>query len=202
MNKHLLSPTDLLCVPQAHRFFPFGFPALPVLSAPISCTDLVCHSVTCLKYHCEDSGQVLSLLWKWEAEADISKLSSWRHIHSLIRQVLCLHQPGLPALTPVSLAQTFTPACPAAPWHHREVISACLQAKSPNPVSSISPNSVNGDPVLPLPHPKHHSLLFSYSHTHPACRSYRLHLPNVSGVWPRLSIPAVPLWSWPWSSVT
>ena len=32
----------------------------------------------------------------------------------MIKQVLCLHQPGPQALTPVSLAQTCTPACPAA----------------------------------------------------------------------------------------
>ena len=29
------------------------------------------------------------------------------------------------SLTPVSLAQTFTLACPAAQWYHWEVISAC-----------------------------------------------------------------------------
>ena len=39
-----------------------GFPVPPALSAPISYTDLVCHSMNCLKYHYEGSGQVLSLL--------------------------------------------------------------------------------------------------------------------------------------------
>ena len=48
--------------PSACCFFPFGFPAQPALSVPISYTDVVCHTMTCLKYHCEDSGQVSSLL--------------------------------------------------------------------------------------------------------------------------------------------
>ena len=43
-------------------FLSFCFPAQPALSVPISCTDLVCHTMACLKYHCEDSGQVSSLL--------------------------------------------------------------------------------------------------------------------------------------------
>ena len=67
--------------------------------------------------------------------------------------------PGPPALTPVSLAQTFPPACPAAPWRHWELISACPQVMSPKPASTIFPSSVNGDPVLPPPHSRHHSLL-------------------------------------------
>ena len=67
--------------------------------------------------------------------------------------------PGPPSLTPVSLAQTLTPACPAAPWHHWEVISACPQEKSPKVASSIFSSLVNGDPVLPLPHPRYHSRL-------------------------------------------
>ena len=68
--------------------------------------------------------------------------------------------PGPPALTPVSLAQTFSPACPAAPWHHWELVSACPQVMSPKPASPIFPSSVNGDPVHPPPHPRHHSLLW------------------------------------------
>ena len=68
--------------------------------------------------------------------------------------------PGLPALTPVSLAQTFAPACPASPWHHRELVSACPQVMSPKPASTIFPSSLNGDPVRPPPHPRHHSLLW------------------------------------------
>ena len=53
------------------------------------------HLYHCLKYHCEDIGQVVSLLWKGEAETKISKSDNLRYN--------------------VSLAQTFTPACPAAP---------------------------------------------------------------------------------------
>ena len=83
------------------------------------------------------------------------KLVTWDKISSVPSP------PGPPALTPVSLAQTFTPACPAALWHHWELVSACPQVMSPKPASTIFPSSVNADPVLPRPHPRHHSLLFS-----------------------------------------
>ena len=51
------------------------------------------------------------------------------------------------------------------------------EAKFPKPASTIFPNSVNGDPVLPLPHPKHHSLLFSYN-PHPSCQQVFWTLPS------------------------
>ena len=47
---------------------------------------------------------------------------------------------------------------------HHDIISHCPQVKSSKPTSTIFPNSVNGDPVLPFPHVSDTTvLLFSYS---------------------------------------
>ena len=73
---------------------------------------------------------------------------------------------------------------------HWEVISACPWAKCPKPASNIFPNSVNGDPVLPLPHVPDTTVLFSYDR----CLSWQqvLQTPTGSGMWPCLSISAAP----------
>ena len=90
----------------------------------------------------------------------------------------------------MSLTPTLTPACTTATWHHWEVISACPWAKSPKPASNIFRNSVNGDPVLPLPHVPDTTVLFSYDR----CLSWQqvLQTPTGSGMWPCLSISAAP----------
>ena len=99
-------------------------------------------------------------------------MGSWHHVqqnwkfrtHSFPDKTSPVPSPPWPlALIPVSLAQTFTLACPAAPWYHHDIISPCPKVKSPKPTSTIFPNSVYGDPVLPLPHVSDTTvLLFSY----------------------------------------
>ena len=163
-----------------------------IFSASISCTDLVSLPLA-LSIIVEDTGQVLSLQREWEADSEISKMFCWRPVPS---------PPGPPALTPVSLAQTFTPACPAALWHHWEVISACPQEKSPKPASTIFPNSVNGDPVLPLPHPRHHSPLLLQLTPVPSAGLPDSPFQVCLECDPLSPFLLLPLWSWPLSSLT
>ena len=165
MGKRLLGLAHLFRVSWVHCS-PLVFPAHPAFFfflTPFSCIFLVCNSVIGLKYHCDDTSQVLFLLWKWEADTMFSKIGNLGNLFP--DKTSPVPSPPWPlALIPVSLAQTFTLACPAALWYHRDIISPCPQVKSPKPTSTIFPNSVNGDPVLRLPHVSDTTvLLFSYS---------------------------------------
>ena len=154
-DKQLLSPADLLGVPQARSFFPFGFPAQPALSAPISVQTFSVTLWLALIITVKTLVRCYPFSESEKQRPRSGKLVTW----DKKKKSPVPSPPGLPALTPVSLAQTFAPACPAAPWRHWELVSACPQVMSPKPASTIFPSSVNGDPVHPPPHPRHHSLL-------------------------------------------
>ena len=152
MGKHLLGLADLLCVPWIHCF-PLDFPAQPALSAPISVQTFSVTLWLALIITVKTLARCYPFSESEKQRPRSGKLVTWDKTSPVPSP------PGLPALTPVSLAQTFAPAYLAAPWCHRELISACPQVMSPKPASTIFPSSVNGDPVHPPPHPRHHSLL-------------------------------------------
>ena len=153
-DKHLLSPADMLGVHRADCFFPFGFPAQPTLLLPFLIQTLSVIVWLALSITVTTLARCYPFSESEKQRPRTGQLVTWDKTSPVPSP------PGPPALTPVSLAQTFAPACPASPWHHRELVSACPQVMSPKPASTIFPSSLNGDPVRPPPHPRHHSLLW------------------------------------------
>ena len=153
-DKHLLSPADMLGVHRADCFFPSGFPAQPTLLLPFLIQTLSVIVWLALSITVTTLARCYPFSESEKQRPRSGQLVTWDKTSPVPSPL------GLPALTPVSLAQTFAPACPAAPWCHRELIAACPQVMSPKPASTIFPSSLNGDPVRPPPHPRHHSLLW------------------------------------------